>query len=126
MTPTPFSALTVPSALNVMFEMIAFGLAKCVVFVTLKHSALNCSVDPLFNVNVRNRLMSRLGAVGPRKLPRPAFPNLAVVTGLNAVTSKYWQLTQASPEIFTGPSVTLSANCVVVPGAFSDALLELT
>jgi hypothetical protein len=35
--PTPFSALIVPSGLNVTFDMFVDGLAKCGVLVTLKH-----------------------------------------------------------------------------------------
>src|SRR2546423_118647 len=118
MAPTPFNALIVPSALYVTPDMLANGFAKCVVLMTLKHSARNCSVWLLCVLKVRNRLISRLGALGPRNEPRPAFPNRASVTGLNADTSKYWHVAHFPPRICTGPSLILSANCVLVPGAF--------
>ena len=90
MPPTPFSRAIDPSALNVTFEMIVFGLLKCGVFVRLNTSARTCSVLVCAEAEHAEQAHVDVRSGRARDTRQwPALPNRACVTGLKALTSKY-------------------------------------
>jgi len=66
------------------------GLAKCGVFVRLKHSARICNLKRSVSRKSRKRLASKLKKPGPRMISRPVLPKatVPVATPVKAEGSK--------------------------------------
>ena len=103
---------------------VAEGFAKMGVFVSPSASARNCNMNRSVIAKLRNRPAFRLNKPGPRRMSRPEFPNVGVVTAAKAAMLKYGLPGPYPPRICTVGSTWL-AVCEL-PGEFNDVPEALT
>src|SRR5580704_12186987 len=80
----PLRFLTEPSPFSCRFDTLDAGLLKCGVLLRLNASARIWACTRSVIRKSRKMFRSRLVLPGPRRVSKPAFPNDAVVTGVNA------------------------------------------